>query len=177
MAGSLGFLLTRSAQVERHRAMHCRPFTKTTPIGSEISPGMTILSIWLLAAEKTRRQDGREVAWPWGGGVIVARAQKSRLRRVGEVCYSNFGVGSFSLHFSVGFGDGGVPLDAFWLFVVLGYMKILMWSCLPFPSQGKVIFLDWISRPKTGRSGRYAVQCSSCGHSLVNFVIKLADFC
>lgn len=35
-------------------------FTKTTPIGSENSPGMTILSIWLLAAEK----------WP-GHGVVV----------------------------------------------------------------------------------------------------------
>src|SRR6266487_2261672 len=68
---------------------------------------MTILSIWLLAAEKTRRQDGREVAWPWGGGVIVAGAQKSRLRRVGEVCCSKFGGCSFSLSFSVGFGGGG----------------------------------------------------------------------
>ena len=55
---------SRRAQVERHRAMHRRAFAKATPIGSENSPGMTILSIWLLAAEKTRRQDGREVAWP-----------------------------------------------------------------------------------------------------------------
>jgi hypothetical protein len=70
------------------------------------SPGMTILSIWLLAAEKTRRQDGREVAWPWGGGVIVAGLQKSRLRRAGEVCCSNFGVGAFSLPF---FQSGRVP--------------------------------------------------------------------
>ncbi len=122
MAGSLGFLLTRSAQVDRHRAMHRRAFTKTTPIGSEISPGMMILSIGVLAAEKTRRQDGREGAWPWGGGVIVARAQKSRLRHVGEVCYSNFGVGSFSLDFSVGFGGGGgssrcvLVVCSFWLY-------------------------------------------------------------
>ena len=50
MVGSLRFLL--SAQVERHRVIRRRAFTKTAPIGSEISPGMTILSIWLLAAEK-----------------------------------------------------------------------------------------------------------------------------
>ena len=71
MAGSLGFL--PSAQVERHRAMHRRTFAKATPIGSENNPGMTILPIWLLAAEKTRRQDGREVAWPWGGGRRASR--------------------------------------------------------------------------------------------------------
>ena len=98
----------------------------TTPIGSEISPGMTILPIWLLAAEKTRRQDGREVAWPEGGGVIVAGVQKSRLRRVGEVCCSNFGVGSFSLGFSAGFGGGRGSHDVLLLFVVLGYTKTLI---------------------------------------------------
>jgi hypothetical protein len=62
-----------------------------------MTPGMTILSIWLLVAEKTRHQDGRERAWPWGDGVMVAGIQKSRLRGVGEVCCSNFGIGSFSL--------------------------------------------------------------------------------
>src|SRR5438128_2075506 len=93
------FLLTRLAQVERHRAMHRQPFTNPPRPAAKAASGMTILSIWLLAAEKTRRQDGREVAWPCGGGVIVAKPQKSRLRRVGEVCCSNFGVGAFSLAF------------------------------------------------------------------------------
>jgi len=121
--------------------------------GSEIGPGMTILTIWLLAAEKTRRQDGRERAWPWCGGVRVARPQKSRLRRVGEVCCSNFGVGSFSLAFSVGSGGGGGSLAVLWLSVVMGYTKTLMRSCLPFLSQGKLPFLDWVFRPKTGPKG------------------------
>jgi len=52
MVGSLGFLLTRSAQVEHHRAMHRRAFTKAVPIGSEISPEMTIPSIRVQAAKK-----------------------------------------------------------------------------------------------------------------------------
>jgi hypothetical protein len=62
MAGSLGFPLTRSAQVERHRAMRRRAFTKTVPSGSEISPGMTVLLIWLLAAEKNEAP-----GWPRSG--------------------------------------------------------------------------------------------------------------
>ncbi len=65
MAGSLGFL--PSAQVERHRAMHRRAFAKATPIGSENSPGMTILSIWLLAAEKR----GTRMAEKWPGHEAV----------------------------------------------------------------------------------------------------------
>jgi uncharacterized membrane protein YphA (DoxX/SURF4 family) len=133
--------------------MHRRAFTKTILIGNEISPWVMILSIWLLATEKTRRQDGREVAWPWGGGVRVSGAQKSRLRRVGEVCCANFGVGSFSLDFSAGFGGRGVPLDVFWLFVVHGYTKIMNEQRPGVLSQGNAIFLDWISRPKTGQNG------------------------
>ena len=82
MAGKLGFLLTRLAQVERHRAMHRWPFTKTTPIGSEISPGMTILSIWLLAAEKIeapgRPRRGLAMGWWCGSRQASKNASQTR---------------------------------------------------------------------------------------------------
>jgi len=68
MVGSLGFLLTRSAQVEHHRAMHRRAFTKAVPIGSEISPEMTIPSIRVQAAKKrSARMAGKRP----GRGVVV----------------------------------------------------------------------------------------------------------
>jgi hypothetical protein len=64
------------------------------------------LAILVVDAEKTRRQDGREVAWQGNGGVMVAGPQESRLRRSGGMCRPNFGVGPFSLAFSAGFWGG-----------------------------------------------------------------------
>ena len=105
MAGSLGFLASRAG---RALSCHTLPGIHKSHSNRQRKQSRDDDSVvGLLAAEKTRHQDDREVAWPEGGGVIVARAQKSRLRRVGEVCCANFGVGSFSLGFSVGSGGRG----------------------------------------------------------------------